>query len=248
MPTSALALSSQEASLLWTWRKRQGKQKKRRTREQAAPQDSMPTTPRHQRLLGCSDKGSKEGPGAPLAAPIWARRRIRREHTGKHACRNGSLTPDLRRPKRRLLGSPPEDGTGGPRTRQEDPLSRPPHPELAARDLPMTDTWSTRQPPGPTTIHCVGRLGRPGAGPTWDWDGEQPSRHLPCLLQGLLLLPLSPADPGNPAEHDTMQDEAALPGSLDHPGIDSRGSSPTPAGFPKGAPLEPPLSLRRTGP
>ncbi|XP_044943314.1 uncharacterized protein LOC123393986 isoform X1 [Mustela putorius furo] len=164
MPTSALALSSQETFLRWTWRKRQGKQKKRRTREQAAPQDSVPTTPRHQRLPGCSNKRSQDGPGAPLAAPIWARRRIRRERTGKHACRNGSLTPDLRRPKRRLLGSPPEDGTGAPRTRREDPLSRPPHPELAARALPMTDTWSTRQPPGPTTVRCVGRLGPPGTG------------------------------------------------------------------------------------
>ena len=130
----------------------------------AAPQDSVPATPRHQRLLGCSDKGSQEGPGAPLAAPIWARRRIRHEHTGKHACRNGSLTPDLRRPKRRLLGSPPEDSTGAPRTRREDPLSRPPHPELAARDLPMTDTWEHEATAWAHNNPLCGETG-----PTWGW-------------------------------------------------------------------------------
>ena len=38
--------------------------------------------------------------------------------------------------------------------------------------------------------------------PTWDWAGQELSGLLPCLLQGLLLLPLSPLVPSNHTEYD----------------------------------------------
>lgn len=63
--------------------------------------------------------------------------------------------------KRRLLCIPPEDGTGTPRTKQGEPLNQPPHPELTAQALLMTNTWSRRQLSGPSTVHCLVRLGPP---------------------------------------------------------------------------------------
>ncbi|XP_047587825.1 uncharacterized protein KIAA1522-like [Lutra lutra] len=114
---------------------------------------------------GCATGQPAHDPEAPEAPGV---RRQREPGRPRGPTCGSDLGPEEdSAPKGRLLGSPPEDGTGTPRARREDPLSRPPHPEVAAQALP-----------------------------------------------GLLLLPLSPPVPGNPAQHDTCRTKRRCQGPL----------------------------------
>lgn len=96
----------------------------------------------------------------------------------------------------------PEDETRGPSESATTPRVGCPGPADDGHLEHEATTWAHNSP-------LCGETG-----PTWDWVGQQPSRCLPCLLQGLLLLPLSPAVPNNPAEHDTCRTKRHCQGPL----------------------------------